>query len=87
MTVDQRSFDNSSSKESSRAFIPIIDHSQTENENIGVGMYPSLIGIFSCVAPILKIGSSIGKDSTFLGLVSFYTSHMVDALTLPYSST
>ena len=83
VTVDQISFDNSSSKASSRGSIPIIDHSQLTTENIGVGMYPSLMGNFSCVAPVLMIGSSLGKTSTLSSSVPFRTSHMEDPWTLP----
>ena len=49
---------------SSRDSILIIDHSQSTTENVGVGMYPSLMGTFSCPTPILMIGSSLGGDSS-----------------------
>ena len=49
-------------------------------------MYPSLIGTFSCPAPILMNGSSMGKDLTLLNSVSFHTSHMEDPWVLPSPS-
>ena len=54
--IDQTSFKNLSVSASSGASVPIIDHSQPVTGSVGVGMYPSLMGTFSCPAPILKIG-------------------------------
>ena len=50
---------------------------------VGVGMYPSLMGTFSCPAPILMIRSSFGGASSSLNLVSFRTTHMEDPWILP----
>ena len=61
----------------------IINHSQPETKNVGVDMYPSLMGTFSCLVPILMIRSSLGKDLTSLNSVSFLTSHMKDPWILP----
>ena len=55
--INQTSFKNPSVSASSRASILIIDHSQPTTGSVGVGMYPSLMGIFSCPASILMIGS------------------------------
>ena len=74
--IDQKSFDNSSTKASLGATIPIIDHSQETTENVGVGMYPSLMGTFNCPAPILMIGYSIGRASSLLSSVPFHTLHL-----------
>ena len=52
-----------------------------------MGMYPSLMGTFSCVTLVIMIGSSLGKDSTSLSSVPFCTSHMEDPWTLPSPST
>ena len=54
---------------------------------MGVGMYPSLMGSFSCPALILMIGSSFDGDSTSTTSVSFRTSHMEDPWILPTPST
>ena len=55
--------------------------------SVGVGMYPSLMGTFSCPVPILMIGSSFGGASSWLNLVSFHTTHMDDPWILPSLST
>ena len=78
VTIDQTSFKNPSVSASLRASISIIDHSQPATGSVGVGMYPSLMGTFSCPAPVLMIGSSFYGDSCSLNSVSFHTSHMED---------
>ena len=50
-------------------------------------MYPSLMGTFSCPAPILMIGSSFGGVSSSLNSISFHATHMEDPWILPSSST
>ena len=60
ITIDKKYFQNPSVNASSRASIPIINHSQPKTKNVGVGMYHSLMGTFSCPAPILMIGYSLG---------------------------
>ena len=52
-----------------------------------MGMYPSLMGTFSCPTPILMIGSSFGGASSSLNSVSFHTTHMEDPWILPSPST
>ena len=64
VTIDKISFDNFSLKASSRASIPVINHSQLTTESVGVVLYPSLMGNFNCVVHVLMIGSSLGKAST-----------------------
>ena len=59
VTIDKKYFQNPSVKALSRASILIIDHSQLATENVGVGMYPSLMGTFSCPMPVLMIGSCL----------------------------
>ena len=65
----------------------IINHSQLVNENVGVGMYPSLMGTFSCPAPICMIGSSIGGASSLSNSIYFRTTHMEYPWILPSPST
>ena len=50
-------------------------------------MYPYLMGTFGCSAPVLMIGSSLGRASTSSNSVSFHTSHMEDPWILPSPST
>ena len=67
--------------------VPIVEHSQLEMRSVGVGMYPSLMGIFSFPAPVLMIGSSFDEASTSTRSVSFRMSHMEDPWILPTPST
>ena len=78
VTIDQNYFQNPCVKASLRASFPIIDHSQPTTENVGVGMYPSLMGTFSCPTPILMIGSSLSGASSSFNFLSFHTTHIED---------
>ena len=49
-------------------------------------MYLSLMGTFSCPAPVLMIGSSFVGASASLNSVSFCTTHMEDPWILPLPS-
>ena len=51
VTIDQMTFKNSPVTASSGASVPIVEHSQLETRSVGVGMYPSLMGSFSCLDP------------------------------------
>ena len=51
-----------------------------------MGMYPSLMGTFSFLAPVLMIGSSLGGASSSSNSLSFHTTHMEDPWILPSSS-
>ena len=79
----RKSFQNQSINASSGASILIIDHSQPATRSVGMGMYPSLMGTFSCLALILMIGSSFGGASSSLNFASFCTIHMEDPWILP----
>ena len=57
--------------------------SQAATGSVGVGMYPSLMGTFSCPTPVLMIGSSFDGASSSLNSVSFRTTHMEDPWILP----
>ena len=85
--IDQTSSKNPSVAASSGASIPIVEHSQPAIGSVGVGMYPSLMGSFSCPAPILMIGSSSDEALTSTTSVSFRTSHMEDPWILPTLGT
>ena len=87
VTIYYTSFKTPSVNASSRASIPIIDHSQPETRSVGIGMYPSLMGTFSFPTPILIIGSSLGRDSSSSNSISFHTSYMEDPWILPSPST
>ena len=51
-----------------------------------MGMYPSLMGTFSYLAPILMIGSSFGGASSSLNSMPFRSTHMEDPWILPSPS-
>ena len=86
VTIDQMSFKNPSPNASSGASIPKVEHSQPATGSVGVGMYPSLMGTFSCSGPILMVGSSVGGSSMSTKSVSFRTNHMGDPWVLPSPS-
>ena len=87
VTIDQMAFKNPPVTASSGALVLIVDHSQPATGSVGVGMYPSLMGSFSCPAPILMIGSIFGEASTSMRSVSFCMSHMEVPWILPTPST
>ena len=87
VTIDQMTFKNPFVIASSGASIPIVKHSQPATGSLGVGMYPSLMGSFSCPALILMIGSCSDEASTYTTSVSFHTTHMEDPWILPTPST
>ena len=80
------SFKNPPSSGSSEASVLKVEHSQPATGSVGVGMYPSLMGTFSCPAPVLMIGSSFDGASTSTRSVPFCTSHMGDPWILPSPS-
>ena len=83
VTIGQTSFKNSLVTASLGASIPIIEHSQPATGSVGVGMYPSLMGSFSCPTRFLMIRSSSSEASSSLHSVSFRTTHMEDPWILP----
>ena len=87
VTIDQTTSKNPSITASSGASIPIVENSQPATGSVGVGMYPSLMGSFSCDAPILMIGFRTSEASTSMRSVSFRTIHMEHPWILPTPST
>ena len=85
--IDQNSFHNPSVNASSKASILIIDHAQPATGSVGIGMYPSLMGTFRCLVPVLIIGSSFGGASSSSNSVNFCTTHMEDPWIIPSLST
>ena len=81
------SFDHSSTSTSPGSTILVIDNSYPEIENVGVGMYPSLMGTFNISAPILTIGSTLGSESSSSSSVPFCTMYLENSWTLPYMRT
>ena len=62
--IDQKSFHNLNVNASLGASILIINHSHPATGSVGVGMYPSLMGTFSCPTLVHMIGSSFGGASS-----------------------
>ena len=55
MTIDQLSFCNAPNE--SGTVVPLVDKSTPACENMGVGLYPSLMGSFNFTTPILSMKS------------------------------
>ena len=83
VTIDQKSLHNLSFNALSGASISIIDHSHPATGSVGVGMYPSVMGTFSCPVLVLMIGSSFGGASSSLNSMYFRTTHMEYPCILP----
>ena len=76
------SFDSSNSTASWGSTISANDNSQLTTKNVGVGMYPSLMGSFNIAAPILDIGSMFDSDSSSSSLLPFHAMYLDDPPTL-----
>ena len=87
VTIAQKYFDNSGTKASLGATIPVIDNSQLENVNVGVGMYLSLMGTFNIFTPILTIHYIIGSESSSSISIPFCVFQLEDPWTFPSLST
>ena len=83
VTIDQLSYDNSSSSASPSPTIPIINNSQPTTDYIGFRMYISFVGTFSVLAPILVIDSKPDGVPSPLSPVLFHTAYLSNSLTLP----
>ena len=69
VTIDQLSFDNSSSSTPSGHTVPAIDNSQSTTENVGIIIYLSLMGNFNILAQIIAISSTPGGGSSPLSSI------------------
>jgi hypothetical protein len=67
--------------------IPVINNSQPTTENIGVGMYSSLMGIFNFMALIHHIYAMSNRPVSSKRSVPFCTSYFNDPWTLSSSTT
>jgi hypothetical protein len=83
VTIDQLSFAHASPSASIGSLIPVIDNSQPTIEDIGVGMYSSLLGTFDFVASIHHIYSMSNRYSLLVRSVPFHTLYFSDPWTLP----
>ena len=76
VTIDHMSFDNYGSSASLGLTILDIDNSQPATENVGVGLYASLIGTFNILVPILDISSTPCSDSSPMSSAPFCTMYV-----------
>ena len=83
MTIDHMSSDNFGSFASSRLNIPTIYNSYLEIDNVCVRVYPSLMGNFNILAPILATSCTPHGGSSPLSLVSFIIMYLDDPWNLP----
>jgi hypothetical protein len=91
VTIDQLSFYNAPNE--SGTPIPFVNNSTPACENMGVGLYSSLMGSFNISAPILSVKSFTGyaltqvsREQGFLER-SFKTTYLLDPWALPKSDT
>ena len=87
MIADQLSFDNSGSSASSGPTILTIDNYHVTTKNVGVGIYPSLMGSFNSLAPILAINTTHSGVTSPLSLLQFCTTYLDDPWNIPSLST
>jgi hypothetical protein len=86
MMIDQLSFSHASPNALVGPSIPVIENSQPKNEDIGVGMYSSLMGTFDFVAPIHHIYAMSNRSYSSMRYVPFHTSYFNDTWTIPSST-
>ena len=91
VTIDQLSFYNAPNEPGTP--VSFVDNSTPACENMGVGLYSSLMGSFNIVAPILSVKSfpvyattHVAREQDFLER-SFKTAYLSDPWTLPKSVT
>lgn len=78
-TIDQLSFTQKIPNSLSGSNILSIDKSHQVTENIGVGLYPSLMGNFNIASPVLFVGSSstsVKKEAPVSMIQSFKTNYL-----------
>jgi hypothetical protein len=83
MTIDQLSFVYAIPNASVGPSIPIIDNSQSTNENIDIRTYSSFMGTFHFMAPIHHIYAMSSMSSSSMRSIPLFTSYFNDPLTLP----
>ena len=91
VTIDQLSFYKTLNE--SGTSVPFVDNSTPACENMGVGLYSSMMGSFNIAAPILSVKSfpiyaitNVAQDQDFLER-SFKTTYLLDPWPLPKSVT
>jgi len=92
VTIDQLSYCRAETTTATRPNIPLVSNSTRACDNVGVGMYPALMGTFNLPPPISYIDSvpiyaisSIATNSTDK-ICYFRTSYFEDPWVVPVSS-
>jgi hypothetical protein len=83
MMIDHLSFAFSSPNAALGPSIPVLDNSQPTTENIGVGMYSSLMGTFDFSTPSHHVYAMFSRPISKGRSIPFYTSYFSDLWTLP----
>ena len=83
VSVDQLSFTQKSTTTPSKSTVPMVDQVCPAIENLGVGMYSSLIGTFELFAPFNYIGSISIGNSKVVSRDFFAISNQTDPWILP----
>ena len=84
--VDQLDYAPVDPKATSDSTVPLVDNPRPPTENLGVGMYSSLMGTFEFPSPIAKINAiSSSKESSREEF--FRTHYFLDPWTLPSPTT
>jgi hypothetical protein len=83
VTIDQFSFVHTSPSALVGPSVPMIDNSQQENENVGIEMYSSLMGIFDFMEPIHHIHAISREYLLSMRSIPLCTSYFNDPWTLP----
>ena len=81
VTIDQLSFLRRESTQA-KSDIPLIDNSNKESPNIGIGLYPTLMGTFNLPPPEVCIISRVENTSSGRQ-ISFKTSYLSNPWNLP----
>ena len=86
MKVDQLDYCPVDPQASSDSTVPLMDNPRLPTENLGVGMYSSLMGTFEFPSPIAKI-NAISSSKEFSRDGFFRTRYFSDPWTLPSPTT
>jgi hypothetical protein len=81
--VDRLSFEYSSPNTHFGPSIPVIENSQPTTENIGFGMYSSLMGTFNFLTLIQHVYAMSSRHASVERSIPFRTSYIGDPWTLP----
>lgn len=82
VTIDQMDYSPGESNASSESIVPLVNNLKHPIENVGVGMYSSLMGTFDFLAPVTRI-NAISSSTTPSRREFFRTHYFLDPWSLP----